>query len=87
MKKVTRISCEQSCLAAVILLVAAVSLPAAEPATSQRPNILFALADDWGWPHAPAYGDKVVRTPTFDRPRQGSLRDKQRGRRSSLCKR
>ena len=32
-----------------------------------RPNILFCLADDWGWPHASAYGDAVVKTPTFDR--------------------
>jgi N-sulfoglucosamine sulfohydrolase len=34
---------------------------------SDKPNILFCLADDWGWPHAGAYGDKVVKTPTFDR--------------------
>jgi len=34
---------------------------------ARRPNILFAMADDWGWPHAPAYGDRVVQTPTFDR--------------------
>lgn len=33
----------------------------------KRPNILFALADDWGWPHAGAYGDEVVKTPAFDR--------------------
>ncbi len=33
----------------------------------QRPNILLAIADDWGWPHSPLYGDKVVRTPTFER--------------------
>ena len=32
-----------------------------------RPNILFAIADDWGWPHAGAYGDPVVKTPNFDR--------------------
>lgn len=32
-----------------------------------RPNILIALADDWAWPHAGVYGDKVVKTPTFDR--------------------
>ena len=32
----------------------------------ERPNILFAIADDWGWPHASAYGDPVVKTPTFD---------------------
>lgn len=30
------------------------------------PNILFALADDWMWPHASIAGDRVVRTPTFD---------------------
>jgi arylsulfatase A-like enzyme len=33
----------------------------------ERPNILFCIADDWGWPHAGAYGDPVVKTPTFDR--------------------
>jgi len=33
----------------------------------ERPNILFAIADDWSWPHASIAGDKVVRTPTFDR--------------------
>lgn len=32
-----------------------------------RPNILFAIADDWSWPHAGAYGDRVVKTPAFDR--------------------
>ncbi len=36
-------------------------------ASDPRPNILFALADDWAWPHAGVYGDKVVHTPTFDR--------------------
>jgi arylsulfatase A-like enzyme len=41
---------------------------------SPRPNILFAIADDWGWPHAGAYGDAVVKTPTFDRlAREGAL--------------
>ena len=32
-----------------------------------RPNILFCIADDWSWPHAGAYGDPVVKTPTIDR--------------------
>ena len=32
-----------------------------------RPNILFCIADDWGWPHASAHGDTVVKTPAFDR--------------------
>jgi len=34
---------------------------------NRRPSILFAIADDWGYPHAGALGDPVVRTPTFDR--------------------
>ncbi|NOY79895.1 MAG: sulfatase [Kiritimatiellaeota bacterium] len=31
------------------------------------PNILVAIADDQGWPHASAYGCRFVRTPAFDR--------------------
>lgn len=38
-----------------------------KPTTPPRPNILFAIADDWSWPHAGAYGDRTVATPTFDR--------------------
>ncbi len=33
----------------------------------QRPNIFFAIADDWGWPHSSVYGDKVVNTPSFEK--------------------
>ena len=40
----------------------------------KRPNILFCLADDWSWPHAGIAGDKVVKTPIFDRvAREGVL--------------
>ncbi len=43
-------------------------------AAKRRPNILFCLADDWSWPHASIAGDKVVKTPTFDRvAREGVL--------------
>jgi len=46
----------------------------APAAADERPNILFCLADDWAWPHAGAYGDPVVQTPTFDRlAREGVL--------------
>src|SRR5260221_10009109 len=60
-------------LATVLLSLAfAASLPAAQP--DKRPNILFCMADDWAWPHAGVYGDKVVQTPTFDRvAREGIL--------------
>ncbi len=49
---------------------------AAVPAAGrrQRPNVLFAIADDWGWPHAGAYGCSWVNTPAFDRvAREGVL--------------
>lgn len=42
-------------------------------ADAPRPNILFAIADDWGR-HAGAYGTRWVRTPAFDRvAREGLL--------------
>ena len=42
-------------------------------AESIRPNILFAIADDWGL-HAGAYGTRWVKTPAFDRiAREGLL--------------
>ena len=50
----------------LVAFVAALAL-AAVSAAEDRPNILFAIADDWGWPHAGAYGDPVVQTPGFDR--------------------
>ena len=33
----------------------------------ELPNILFCISDDQSWLHAGAYGDKVVKTPNFDR--------------------
>ncbi len=43
-------------------------------AADNRPSILFCLADDWGWPNAGVYGDRVVRTPTFDRLAREGMR-------------
>jgi arylsulfatase A-like enzyme len=44
------------------------------PAQNARPNILIAVADDWSYPHAGAYGCRWVRTPAFDRvAREGVL--------------
>ena len=41
-------------------------LPSEAASEDERPNILFAIADDWSWPHAGVYGDKVIKTPVFD---------------------
>lgn len=62
---------EIRCLLAAVLLALACATNGAEV---RRPNILVAMADDWGYPHAGAYGETVVRTPTFDRlAREGIL--------------
>ena len=56
----------------VILLVLALSVT--RPIAEARPNILVCLADDWSYGHAGVYGDKVVKTPAFDRvAREGVL--------------
>ncbi|HTN75317.1 MAG TPA: sulfatase-like hydrolase/transferase, partial [Pirellulaceae bacterium] len=48
---------------AFLVLVAVLS---GRSAAADRPNILFAIADDWG-KHAGAYGTPWVKTPAFDR--------------------
>lgn len=50
-----------------VLLACLAATTAGQKPGQDRPNILFCIADDWGWPHASAYGDPVVATTTFDR--------------------
>ena len=56
------------------LLLLALLAPAwTSSLAAERPNILFAIADDWGL-HAGAYGTPWVKTPAFDRiAREGLL--------------
>lgn len=49
-----------------LLLVSILSFIVFPAAAQKKPNILFCIADDWG-KHAGVYGDKVVKTPNFDR--------------------
>ncbi|MDF1575581.1 MAG: sulfatase [Bacteroidales bacterium] len=57
-----------------VLVVMALLAAGCKQEQTQKPNILFAIADDWGWPHAGIYGDPVVQTPVFDRiAREGVL--------------
>ena len=44
-----------------------IELPAADVSNTDKPNILFILADNWRWPTAGALGDPMAHTPAFDR--------------------
>ncbi len=58
----------QLCQVIAALFVSTACSPAAvNGAATSRPNILFALADDWSYPHASVYGCQWVKTPAFDR--------------------
>jgi N-sulfoglucosamine sulfohydrolase len=60
---------------AVAGLVCAAYLPLVGTASQPppRPNVLFAIADDWSFGHAGAYGARWVRTPAFDRVARDGL--------------
>ena len=61
----------------LIALLLALSPHLARADDSARPNVLICVADDWGWPDAGAYGNAIVRTPTFDRlAREGVVFDR-----------
>lgn len=66
----------QLCFVALVSLVSTWSglAAAADQSELSRPNILFAIADDWSFGHAGAYGCQWVETPNFDRlAREGVL--------------
>jgi arylsulfatase A-like enzyme len=57
------------------VLVAAALMVGLSPAPTKAslPNILLAIADDWGYGHAGAYGCRWVKTPAFDRVARDGL--------------
>ncbi|HVE41701.1 MAG TPA: sulfatase [Planctomycetota bacterium] len=60
--------------AAIAVLLCGACGPTRPEQSAGVPNILFCVADDWGWPHAGAYGCSWVKTPAFDRvAREGLL--------------
>lgn len=53
-------------LLSMLLLIFVLDSVEGQENKKQYPNIIFCLADDWG-KHAGAYGDKVLKTPVFDK--------------------
>ncbi len=73
-RKVTPTTSRRAFLNAACLMPAVLRSGGALQSADKRPNILYCVGDDYAWPHAGVYGDKVVRTPAFDRvAREGVL--------------
>jgi len=74
---------KRSVFPASVLLVLAARLGAQTPAAStapaverrsDRPNVIFILADDWGWGDLGCYGHRLLKTPSLDRMAQEGIR-------------
>ena len=52
--------------AKIIIPIAGMAVLSGAQAQDRRPDIVLLLADDWGFPHAAPYGDRVVDSRVFD---------------------
>jgi N-sulfoglucosamine sulfohydrolase len=58
----------------IVITLSIISCTPEPEKADNRPNILFAIADDASYPHMGAYGTDWIRTPAFDRvAREGLL--------------
>jgi len=65
---------QQTLLIATLVLVEAVPICASAKTATNRPNVIFILADDLGWGDLGCYGNKQIKTPNLDRlAKQGTL--------------
>jgi arylsulfatase A-like enzyme len=73
------------CLSFVAATLSLAPLAAAEPASSQRPNIIFILSDDLAQGDLGCYGQKLIQTPNLDRMAKEGMRFTQAYCGTSVC--
>lgn len=56
-----------------LIVFCCVFVAAAIGSAADRPNVFIAISDDVSWPHASAYGSKMVSTPAFDQVAQDGV--------------
>jgi len=52
---------------ALLVAVAGLSAPTSHLSAAEKPNVIFILADDFGWGDLGCYGHPYARTPNLDR--------------------
>ncbi len=57
----------QLTLAGLLVFLLNSSLVIGQPATNQKPNVIFILADDLGYGDLGCFGQKLIKTPNIDR--------------------
>lgn len=60
-----------ACWAGVWPVIAAEPTMSSGSTSAKRPNVIFILADDWGWGDLGCYGHKILKTPNLDRLAKG----------------
>lgn len=63
----------------------AVPVTVAQDVRRQPPNVVFILADDWGWGDLGVHGHREIRTPNLDRLAQNGMRFDQFYAAASVC--
>ncbi len=61
-------------LSVIVIILGLAPMVLGSPSVDDRPNILFAIADDWSREHAGVYGSDWVETPAFDRVAREGIR-------------
>src|SRR5262245_23981259 len=69
----------------VFIVIASVIRVPAQTATSQKPNIIFILADDLGYGDLGCYGQSKIKTPNIDRLAAEGIRFTQCYAGSTVC--
>lgn len=84
-EEITRRNAIGKAVSAAVGGVAALSLPRAASAATDRPNIIFILADDLGYGDLGCYGQETIKTPNIDKLAADGMRFTQCYAGSTVC--
>ncbi|SHG55847.1 arylsulfatase [Fodinibius roseus] len=69
----------------ILLVILLIGCTQESPTSSQKPNIIYILADDLGYGELGAYGQEIIETPNIDRLAQNGMMFSQHYAGSTVC--